>query len=109
MQMRAKYDDLEFKGRPVEEQQVNADSGGTSVIASSPGIPSSRRRRIVSTLTIASLTEIPRRATTPISERMLIVPPLTPMATTEPARPMGMTNAISSGSRKDSNCAARIM
>ena len=80
-----------------------------SSTACSPGIPSSRSRRIVSSLTIASLTAIPSRARMPIRDRMLIVPPVTPIAIIEPASPIGITEAMSSGSRNDSNCAARIM
>ena len=78
-------------------------------IASRPGIPSRLSRRIVSTFTIASFTEMPSRAINPIREMTFIDCPARKRVKTAPMMLTGRTAEMIRGSRNDSNCAARIM
>ena len=78
-------------------------------MASRTVAPRSRACTMNSTFTIASLSTMPTRITTPISEIVLIPCPVIISAATAPISASGAAARITAGTTNDSNCAARIM
>ena len=80
-----------------------------SRIASRSAAPRARAWLMNSTLTIASLTTMPTRMTTPIRLMVFRLWPESASASTAPESASGTEMRMITGCRKDSNCAARIM